>query len=518
MEPAPKKKIRYIAAFVSSGWPFLLTPASALAGDWTVVPRISAQELYTDNVLLTPTQRRSDFVSTLSPGLSVTGEGPRFQLTFDYAPTLQLYALTPDLDFFGQNLYANGTAALVPDLFFVDARGLLSLQPSNPALNTGLSVGAAPSLLGPNFVNVTQGIPKSQLAQVSSFSVSPYLLRRFGGAGTGEVRYTLTDTSLSGIQPTTSFTPIGTNLRNTDTVTNEATAVFITGENLGRLQSRVLLDAAESSGTTPSDQVIGTIDSGYAITRTVGVLTTIGYEHLHFGALPPTTIEDLVWGLGIKLNPNPDLTLSASYGHRNGFSAPSLSLMFNVTARTSLAVTYSEGLSTVSQDIANNLALSDLNQVGQTVDRRTLLPFLINNPALGLQTGLFRSKQLTATARTDFDRDHFTAIFNRNEQLLIAQTVAGLGVSQTLSQINFNWSRELSPRANSNLGIGYSESTFAAPANTETEVLSLSASISYQLNPTLTGWAGYNYFSRFSPQAQFRLSSNVISLGLRKEF
>jgi hypothetical protein len=142
-------------------------------GNWTFTPRIAGQELYTDNVLLTPTNRRSDLVTTLSPGLSITGESPRLRGTFDYAPTVQLYAFTPDLNFVGQNLYANGTATIVPDLFFLDARGSLSAQPATPGLGTGLLATSAPSLLGPTVFTPSQAIPRSQLAQVESFSASP---------------------------------------------------------------------------------------------------------------------------------------------------------------------------------------------------------------------------------------------------------------------------------------------------------------------------------------------------------
>jgi uncharacterized protein (PEP-CTERM system associated) len=320
------------------------------------------------------------------------------------------------------------------------------------------------------------------------------------------------------LQNITAPTPAGTGLQNTSTTTNEATAVFLTGENLSRLQSRVLLDAAESSGTTPSNQLVGTIDSAYAITQRIAALGTIGYEHLQFSSLPPVRIDEAVWGIGGRFTPNPDLTLVVNYGRRNGFTSPYASVSYNVTARTSVSAIYAEGLTTVAQELANNLAVSDLSPSGQTIDTRTLLPFLLANPALGLQGGLFRAKQLTITAKTDFDRDHFVANLYRTENLLVAQTTAGSGVSQTALQTNLSWSRELNPRTTATLAIGYGEFSFAAPASTEDTVLTASAGLSYQLNPTLTGSVSYNHFNRMSPQAQFGLLSNIISIGIRKEF
>ena len=524
METALSPRARWITAWlIGACVTWFISPA--IAGDWTFTPRIVGQELYTDNVLLTPTNRRSDFVTTISPGLSISDDSPRLQAKFDYSPTLQYYALTPNLNFIGQNLYANGTATVVPELFFLDARGLLSVQPSVPGLGTGLLPTTVPSLLGPTFFNTSQGIPQSQLAQVSSFSASPYLARRFGDIGSAELRYSFSDTNFNGIQALTPLTPAGTALQNTSTTTNEATAAFVTGESLGRLQSRLTLDAAQSSGTGATNQLIGIVDSAYAINQRIAALATIGHEQINFSGLPPTHIDDLVWGVGTRLTPNPDATIVLSYGHRNGFSAPYASLFYNLTARTTLSAMYTQGLTTVAQEIANNLAISDLNQLGQTVDSRTLLPSLILNPAFGLQGGVFHTKQLTATATTDLERDHFNVSISRLESLVVAQTTLGSGTSESTTQTNASWSHDLNPRTSTTLGLGYGEFNFGAPPNTfgasastQETIVTANLSVSYTFSPSLTGSASYSFFDRISPQPQFRLVSNVISVSLRKEF
>jgi uncharacterized protein (PEP-CTERM system associated) len=528
-ETALSPKIRYIPAL--TGICVIWFTSSAIAENWTITPRVTGQELYTDNVLLTATNRRSDFVTTLSPGIAVNGESPRLQARLDYSPTVQLYALTPDLNFIGQNLYANGTATVVPELFFLDARGLLSMQPTLPGLGTALTATSVPSLLGPSFVNASQGIPKSQLAQVSSFSASPYLARRFDGVGTAELRYSFSDTNtdINGTQGLGLLTPAGTAPQNASQTTNEATAVFVTGENLGRMQSRVLLDAAQSSGigANQGNQLIGTIDSAYAVTERIAALATIGHEQLNFGGLPRTHIDGLVWGLGTKLTPNPDSTIVVSYGRRNGVTAPYASLLYNITARTTLSASYTAGLSTVNQEIANNLAVSDINQAGQTLDVRTALPLLISNPTLGLPSGLFRNKQFAASLHTDFERDHITLSFNRAEMMLVAQSTPGSGVSESSLQANIEWSRELNPRTTATLGFGYANIdfaapantiNFAAPANTQETIFTSNVSVTYLFTPSLTGWASYNFLNRTSPQPQFQLTSNVVTIGLRKEF
>src|SRR5207248_8582046 len=113
-------------------------------------PRVSAQGIFTDNLFFTPANRRSDFITSLSPGIGITGESARFQAKLDYSPSLFLYALTPSQNFIGQNLYANGNLTIVPDLFFLDTRGYATFQPTLPGFSGGLSPSGASFLGSPS--------------------------------------------------------------------------------------------------------------------------------------------------------------------------------------------------------------------------------------------------------------------------------------------------------------------------------------------------------------------------------
>src|SRR5689334_1426563 len=198
MRRSRRRKIRSATiSLVLSGVAGL--PLAAAAGDWTILPRIAGQETFTDNLFFTPTNRRADFITSISPGISISGESTRLRATVDYSPTLALFALTPNENFLGHNLYANATATIVPDLFFLDGRGYMSMQPNSPALTLGLGAAPAPApgaVVSPT--SLTPGVPNSLLSQVSSFSASPYLAHRFGGFGSAELRYTVSDTNFSG--------------------------------------------------------------------------------------------------------------------------------------------------------------------------------------------------------------------------------------------------------------------------------------------------------------------------------
>jgi len=490
----------------------------AHAQDWTITPRLSDQEEFTDNVLFTPTDTHSDLISTLSPGINITGASNRLQGTLDYSPTAYLYALTPSQDLLGQNLYANGTATLVPDTFFVDARAGMSLLPSTPGLASG-AIGPTAALPSIGFSTFApQGIPTAQLTQSTSFSLSPYLAHRFDDFGSAELRYTLSDTSLSG-----GTNVLGAALPGTTETTNEATAAFLTGERLGPFIARLTLDDAQSTGTgifNGANQQIAVVDSAYAVTGRFALLATLGHEDINFGGIPPTHIDDLIWAGGVQYTPSLNSSISLSYGHRDGITAPAVSIVYNATARTVLTANYTTGLSNTAQDLANNLAVSGINAEGQLVDTRTLLPTSLVNAALGVQTGLYRTKQFTGTAALNLDRDQLTASIMQSDNQVVAQNTLGSATSQNTIGGNFNWAHQISPLTATNLGVGYSQNSFPGLDGTGLQegLLTISASISYMLTASLTAWAGYNRTDRTSPDPALRLTADIIFAGVSKTF
>src|ERR1700744_415842 len=67
--------------------------AAAAGGNaWTLVPSLGADELFTDNVLQTPTDRRWDLVTVVTPGVTINGNEPNAQVNFNYAPQFRLDA------------------------------------------------------------------------------------------------------------------------------------------------------------------------------------------------------------------------------------------------------------------------------------------------------------------------------------------------------------------------------------------------------------------------------------------
>ncbi|KRT57830.1 outer membrane beta-barrel protein, partial [endosymbiont of Ridgeia piscesae] len=97
---------------------------NALGLNWDVNPALSVRGSYTDNIALTPSdQAESDFIVEVIPELAVSGLGRALSLDLNYRAQLLKYMDHSDSDTVRHQLLADGTAMLVEDLFYIDARG-----------------------------------------------------------------------------------------------------------------------------------------------------------------------------------------------------------------------------------------------------------------------------------------------------------------------------------------------------------------------------------------------------------
>jgi uncharacterized protein (PEP-CTERM system associated) len=492
------------------------------AGEWLITPRIEVQERFTDNVFGSATDRRSDLITTLAPGIEISGEGARLRGRIDYSPKLYLYALTPDQNTVGHDLFARGTATLVPDLLYFDANAYAAMLPTSPGLATELSsilptVGAIPAT--PTDAVVPGVLPRNELSQVTTLVASPYVQRRFGSYGVGEVRYTFANNNFG---RTGNGSPTFAGRQDATDITHEGTATFVTGEYFDRFSSRMLLDTSHSSGNGALDgatQHRAIVATEIPLVGKISALNTIGYEDLRFNGVPPVRIQDIVWGIGVRLAPTPDRTLTALYGRHEGITSPYIALNYALTPLTRITASYSDSLSTVAEDIARRLMMADRIR-GQSVDARTLLPLEIHNPLVGLQLSLFRIKRLSSAVYVDNKRDHFSLSVNREEDLVVSQSTQPqqAGSSLRATTAGFSWAHDVNPLTTTQVGLGYSWVTVLQQPEINDEIFTFGASISYLFSPTLTGSAGYTFFNRSANIASRNTMANLVFVGLRKTF
>ncbi len=483
---------------------------------WTIVPSLGLQEMATDNVFLTPNGRRADLITTISPGILVNGDTQRLHATLSYTPQFQVYAFTPGQNNIVQQLNAQALVEVVPNWLFVNAQAFATQQ--------AISGGFAPS--------GTPVLPPQDRANTNSFTISPYLSHTFDGVGTAQLGYAFNYTSQSGataLQPTSSL-PF---FVNGNLYSNEEFAKFATGGNFGRVNNKVLLDAVQNTGfgiLQNSHQNFYTDVLGYALNRFVSLLVEGGYEQIAYpNGLPPVRIDDLVWGGGIKLQPNPDSTIIALYRHLYGFNAPYLDAAYALTRRTRIYANYSEVLGTETQILQDTLAQTTLGQNGTPLDYQTGAPVLLTNQLLGVQNGLTRQKRLSVTMTTSFERDTVSLTALHQSQSLVSVSPGTSGFSQNGTSAGITWTHALTPVASSSVYAQYGTVSSSAPGvigSSSGPTFTAAVSLAYSFSESLTGSIQYiltngNFGTRGGQPFPFPSQSvlqNIVVMGLLKRF
>lgn len=138
-------------------------------------PSITIQHTVTSNARLNAAGL-SDQVTEVTPGFRLVGDRPRIKGFVDYSLRTAHYARGTASDRVWHNLNARGTVEAVEKRLFVDMEGIVALRP--------ISAFGAPGDFSPANPN---------MAQTSSFRVSPYLRGNLSGGLDYEARYGFQD-------------------------------------------------------------------------------------------------------------------------------------------------------------------------------------------------------------------------------------------------------------------------------------------------------------------------------------
>src|SRR6202041_1400261 len=93
----------------------------------------------------------------------------------------------------------------------------------------------------------------------------------------------------------------------------------------------------------------------YVLNRAVTAFGSIGYEDIDYSGENSLAIHDITWQIGTTLTPNPRSTLTMSYGHQQGVNSANVSGLYELTARTSISVSYGQTLGTQLQSLQSEL-------------------------------------------------------------------------------------------------------------------------------------------------------------------
>lgn len=500
----------------------LLSGFGAAGAGWTILPRLSWEEEFTDNVLEEPRPRKADIVSVLAPGVAVLGDLPRIQIRLNYQPTLEMHVTEGSQNVLSQQLNADGLITAVPDAVFVDVRGVSGVQATNGGIGGlgGLGQAGVGPITGGGLIGNDQlGLAKQNRSLTTSFTVAPYVLQHYGDIGDAKLGISLNRSSSA---TTTGFAPLpfaasGTNSLQESII--EETGTFTSGPEFGRTQDAANIDAqqTQASGFTggASTRDVGTNRLTYAINTSVSVYGTIGWEYIKYTGGNRLNIDDMVWQVGGTWTPNADSSITAGYGHQNGQNSLTFSGHYALSARTTITGSYTNGVGTQLEQVAHQLDLGAVGNNGNFLNSQTGGELFAANNAEGVAPGVYQFNTLTLGATTVLDRDSISLYLSSNAETQVGTTTPN--ATNTVRTATANWTHVLNPDLNLSAEASYSLGT---PLGTIGSTRSLAArlSLQYTLSETVSTFASYSYLRRDTDTQGQSFYQDLVIVGLTKQF
>jgi uncharacterized protein (PEP-CTERM system associated) len=471
---------------------------AATAGDWTFAPSIGSEVSVTDNARGSVRgSEKGDAFLTVTPGISVRGDGARLNLGFDYSFTQSRYADQSELDRLQHSLRHFATIEAVKELLFIDTAASISQQ----------SISATG-----NQTAATQPTTNDNSTSVKTFSISPRLVNRFGNYADSQLRYGYSQFMAGALS---------------DTETNQITETLTSGTEFGRLRWAGTLDwqdrkvtktsAAQTALTgnaADSNRQLAEFAPEYAITRWFIATSSLGYEKISDPTLGPNQPNGPIGSVGARFLPGPRLTFGMKLNHRfdENYLTGDLSYLIGPTSR--IDASYTRDIQNTQGLYGNALTfLAADAETSTLIDSRTLQPFQLDSSGLSLSNTSFQQKRFSLRFASDLERDRISAeVFHeiRESQLSAANTTT-MGVSAT-------WSRELQPLLQLNLNVRVSDTTFDQLGAREDQTVTGGLSFDYSLSETLRANLGWRGLYRWSSTPNSDIEQNIVAVGLRKTF
>ncbi len=404
-------------------------PTGVSAPELQVTGQFGASEEYTSNAGAAAGSGArgagNDFITAFQPGITIIDTSQRLQVNIDYRPIAQIYAENSSFSQLEEFGTGDVLATLLPGWLYLDLRGSISQQAVFGGLGPANTVTLSPN----------------ERETVSSFAVSPYVTRSFGGTGTAQVgaSYSYSATSAPGGQDAlaTSILPgIAQNQLQTnagaygsfDQGTERGYANFTTGEDFGRLLDKAGIDTSYYTGEgalAGGRRVLLTDDASYAVSRLLTVLGEAGYENLDYPRSDYRYAGAIGSG-GVRLTFARGSAGTLEYRYVDGFGSVFAQFTVQASPRIRLFGGYSESISTFGQDQQNALLDGADNATGVAASGLQAATLLSGSNFFGANQNLSRLDRLSLSASYLGEHDTVTLSLSRRTTTPVGRQVGML--------------------------------------------------------------------------------------------
>ena len=469
--------------------------------NWRIEPRIQVRETYSDNIGLARSSRaQSEFVTAISPGISIRSSAARSNIDVNYSLNKFFYVRDRDRDTLNHQLRASGHFELVNDLIYLDTRANISQQ--------------AVSAFGPIGAN---SAVNDNNRTFRSYSISPNFRKEFGRQAIVEARYTYSQLSSNVASSTIS-----------DSTGNRALLKAKSGPAYNDWGWGAEFVDDRTSYTRSADTTFKSLTGSlrYRITPRLFGTSTFGVDkndYVTIGEKP----EGAFWTLGADWRPSRRTALTFSAGRRYFGNTYALSFQ-HATRRTSWDVSYQQNLSTsrsqFSQPLgvtlresaerglrAQNPDISDaaLQDLVDARVREVVSAGLDPDAAQGINfqsNTAFLEKKWQGLLTLDYPKSAVTLkAFNSVRDAATTGTTSVLNssgdfaLSQIIKQsgVGSSWRYQLSPRNNANVGLDLTRVRLVDIGRTD-NLTTFNLGITRKLSRSANGSLGYRHVRRDS--------------------
>lgn len=472
-----------------------------------IVPSVSLYEGYTDNPRNTP-QMLSDSLTQFGAGTAISVDSVRLQGQLNGQINYYKYARATDQDKLNLDLLGYGLGTIIPEHVFIDGRAAIT-----QLSRTGGIGFSSPSL-----------IPSSQQTQTEAISLSPIVRESINGYVDSELRYTYGANLFQNGSLLSNSVPVSPLLSPTslsNITQNDMTLSVATGRRFVFFGSKLTLDANKIDSQSParSTQLRAFDDVEYQFSRQFAALARFGFEDLRYPLQPAAITIGPIWLIGGRFAPFPGSYVVARYGLQDGFYGADGALRYQVTPNTAILALLQRNLSSSQEQILANLNASQVDAYGNVVNQIGLPSALANPEFAYATTSIYREEQARVGIQTALYRntfgvfgflDHRKPLGNLSGVSGLARTLSS---SDTVTGINLNWSRSLTPRLTGGAQLGYATAV-AAHQRTLTADLRLTYALSDRFNAVLD----YQLLNVDNHIANGSYRRDLVEIGLTRSF
>ncbi len=443
-------------------------------------PSISVGMTYTDNVDLTHTNKDSDLVLRVTPGLGtgITTEGSRLRTQLNYSVSGLSYESNSSSNDFYHNLSSSATAEIVKNAIFLD--GFANTRQVLLDQNTSAS---SDNISG-----------SDNLTNTYTYGLTASWKKNWERYATSDISYGYDEVKLSGGEDSTG-NQINFHLANGPKFTQ-----YFWDLNYNYNETRY---DSDSPDTTTK---IAYVTLGYHYSRLLDLRIRLGQEDYD------DTVDDgFGWTIGGNWHPSPRTSLDASWGER-AFGRTAFLDFSHRHKRITWQVNYSDDVTNSrGQLIDNSQAINDINANPDENQNSNIND--INVPLATFNPNLRLTRRLTGSASYQFSKSTFTLSLYA-ERLYFDDADNKDNDNRGTS---LDWGFRIGGKTSMNTRLSWDSLEDVTVNNTQNRT-TLDWSLSRTFSPTLTGNIGYRYTNNDADLKTSEYDENRVFVNLSKSY